>query len=61
MTRKDFELVASIITRLGDRAQQDHAAFTFANQFKQHCANFNREKFLQACGVDLKEYAKQTS
>lgn len=57
MTRKDFELIARTIKRLaGDRnggQSKETVAEVFADALRVHSgnANFDRAKFLKACGV----------
>ena len=49
MTRKDYQLVADAIRT----AQTDEStlAMLLADTFQAAYANFNRERFLSACGV----------
>lgn len=54
MTRKDFELIAATL-----RARRDHIGSAYAEMLAEDFANalratnqqFNRDRFLRACGV----------
>lgn len=57
MTRKDFELVAQTIKDLARGFQNPpgmdmgkYTAFTFADAIQRENANFDRARFLKACG-----------
>lgn len=53
MTRKDFELVARTIKNLMrlDATSREYVATKFADAMANANANFDRAKFLKACGV----------
>lgn len=56
MTKKNFELVAATINSLPSfsatlRAQKLSVANTFADRFAKEFPRFDRDKFIQACGV----------
>ena len=59
MTRKDFELIANAL-RIARQANQqpahglgiDDAAFILARDLATTNPNFDRARFLKACGVD---------
>ena len=52
MTRKDFELIARTIKTLGPEVRE-LTAKEFADALEKHSgnANFDKERFLKACGV----------
>lgn len=52
MTRKDFELIARAIKETHMR-QWNNVPYAFADALEKHAgnANFDRAKFLKACGV----------
>jgi hypothetical protein len=50
VTRKDYELVASTIQMLPADVRNP-VALVFAQRLGDANANFDREKFLAACGV----------
>jgi hypothetical protein len=54
MTRKDFELIAGIIVSAYylDADQKETIAKDFADELSMTNARFNRETFLNACGVN---------
>lgn len=57
MTRKDFELIASVIrdARLERplfRPAWDYIAQDFARELRGTNSNFDRLRFLEACGVE---------
>lgn len=47
MTKKDYQLIAELLNDLGD----DLASKIFASRLAEVYSNFNRDKFLKACGV----------
>lgn len=56
MTRKDFELIAAVINAANHNAALDLIdiavlAHAFADKLKATNKQFNRTKFLHACGV----------
>jgi hypothetical protein len=54
MTRKDFELIASVIRNtdeVADSQTRDALAEMFADKLAGTNDRFNRETFLKACGV----------
>jgi hypothetical protein len=56
MTKKHFEFIASTIESMPTfsatlRAQKLSCANTFADAFAKEFPKFDRDKFLQACGV----------
>lgn len=60
MTKKDFELIARIILANKNYSLQtneqkkaiDNLSFDFSHTLGLMYPKFNKEKFLQACGVD---------
>lgn len=53
MTRKDFELIARTIKNKTETAvARNHFAKVFADALQEHTgnANFDRARFLKACG-----------
>lgn len=55
MTKKDFELIASIINRAKDYELKDtnfkDVCLIFALTYARLYPRFNKEKFLKACGI----------
>jgi hypothetical protein len=53
MTRKDFELIASTLKGYGDadKGLIDALARSFADALRTTNKQFNRDKFIRACGV----------
>ena len=60
MTRKDFELIADTIRNLRDASyesgvnelQREMIAKQFAAALRSTNPNFNRDRFVRACGVE---------
>jgi hypothetical protein len=56
MTRKDYELIASILRDSLDNIVDDMAHEALSDVFAEELENtnprFNRERFLRACGVE---------
>ncbi len=54
MTRKDFELIARVLKDIiqTDTRHLEYIAAEFADALKSTNANFDRERFLKACGVE---------
>ena len=56
MTKKDYELIASVLReRLGDSYDNAYARLLvkkMADVFEAHNPKFNRSKFLKACGIE---------
>jgi hypothetical protein len=62
MTRKDFELIAARLKAARDRAplfatDHDAIAHDFADALKATNKQFNRDKFLRACGCHCRAAA----
>ncbi len=60
MTRRDFELIARTVRALRDMpairgGDADLVASTFADVLKEMHPRFDRARFLEACGVRLRE------
>lgn len=53
MTRKDFELIAATVKAIGclEYPQRCIVAHEFAQALKATNKQFNRDKFIRACGV----------
>jgi hypothetical protein len=53
MTRKDFELIAETIKSFqdADAGLIDALARTFADRLRATNKQFNRDRFIRACGV----------
>ena len=53
MTRKDYELIAQIIATAwhGSAGMKADLANSFADKLESTNPRFNRERFLDACGV----------
>ena len=49
MSRKDFELIARTISALSPQAKAE-AAFAFADALRGSNSNFDRQRFITACG-----------
>lgn len=72
MTKKDYELIAGVVKdfdqRLGNwfngqerqQRQEVHAelAHSMANQLEQDNPKFDRNKFLQACGIETAQHLR---
>lgn len=57
MTRKDFQFIADVIKAMPShsvslRAQRESCARAFADALPATNPNFNKERFLKACGID---------
>jgi hypothetical protein len=55
MTRRDFELIARVLKTSRhwlDRGAHKTIVVLFANELKTTNSNFDREKFVKACGGD---------
>ena len=52
MQRRHFELIAEIIECYGDDVQQRECALHFANYLLRTNPQFDRARFLKACGVE---------
>lgn len=52
MTKKDFVLIAGVVKELSYGTQQQAIAEAFANRLALTNKQFNREKFLRACGAN---------
>lgn len=57
MTKKDYELIASVIIRYKDslytKEQHMDIACDFADKLAEKNTKFDRAKFLKACGVEI--------
>lgn len=54
MTKKDFELIASCLNYpKGLRITKEGLVLRFADTLASKNPRFNKEKFLQACGVEV--------
>lgn len=52
MTRKDFQIIATIISHLGlDPEDSVYVANAFAIELKNVNPNFKKDVFMEACGV----------
>lgn len=51
MTRKHFELVASVVKDIDDEDSRTDAACKFANAFKLENSRFDAQRFFAACNV----------
>jgi len=55
MTTKDFKLVSSILNySKGIRITKEGFTNLFANKFEMLYPKFNKDKFLEGCGVEMK-------
>ena len=52
MTRKHFTMIAAVIAEIEDKRERHNAAVRFAFVLPSYNPNFNRYRFLEACGVD---------
>ena len=52
MTKKDYVLLANVIARLTHPLTVGETAVSIADSLAKDNPRFNREKFLQACGVE---------
>lgn len=55
MTRKDYQLIASVLNKFtgeqGDVVERDAMAYDLADALAQDNPRFDRRRFLVACGV----------
>ncbi len=51
MTAKHFKVIAFIVKSITDTAERKRIAGEFAAMCKADNKNFDRDKFLEACGV----------
>jgi|TARA_B100000959_G_C14417139_1_gene392885 hypothetical protein len=49
MTRKDYQLIASVISRLPDDGTRETAAIMFAKELQNENKRFKGEYFFRAC------------
>ena len=49
MTRKDFELIASVVQDITPKAQRVKIAMTFADRLSDENSRFDMGRFLKAC------------
>ena len=53
MTRKDYELIARVVHSIDAKDNtREYVAELFADALKPANANFDRGRFLMACGVE---------
>lgn len=50
MTKKDYELIASAVVKL-DKGIRLYVGDMLAHELMKENARFDRDKFLQACGI----------
>jgi hypothetical protein len=50
MTRKHFELIASIVKNINDATTRNQVAMDFAHALRAENPNFNVCRFVSACG-----------
>ncbi len=51
MTRKDFELIARVVSNITNTTSRRGVAEAFASELSATNPRFNRARFLDACGV----------
>jgi len=51
MTRKHFEIVARVVSRISDAKTRQTVAQSFGAEFETVNSNFDLARFLKACGV----------
>lgn len=51
MTRKDFVLIAEVVSEIGNEVIRQSVAQEFARRLRQTNDHFDREQFLKACNV----------
>lgn len=51
MSRKDFELIASVVSRVTNVTNRRFLAEEFANELQHTNPQFKRQRFIEACGV----------
>lgn len=49
MTRKDFELIARVVSEMWDTTERQSIARAFAKELAHTNARFDRDRFLRAC------------
>lgn len=55
MTKKDYELIARVI-RKNPSLESNDLIEAMTDALEQDNRRFNRAKFLEACGLDAKDY-----
>lgn len=53
MTRKHFQMIAAVVAEIKDDHERKEAAIRFAFLLPSYNPNFNRARFLDACGVEV--------
>jgi|TARA_R110000824_G_scaffold350206_3_gene537142 hypothetical protein len=53
MTRKDFQAIAEIVSYIENDTERKNTAEHFADFLIQTNKRFNKEKFLDACLIDV--------
>lgn len=51
MTRKDFEFIARVVSRVTLETSRKYVAYDFAVELARTNPSFDREWFLKACGI----------
>ena len=57
MTRKHFKAIAETIAEIDNIFERENVALRFAKMLPQFNGHFDRQKFLEACGVE-KDFLK---
>ncbi len=52
LAKREYELIAGIIKGLGKRPTRIKVAQHFASRLELSNGRFDRDKFLEACGID---------
>ena len=52
MTRKHFQAIADTIAEIENTFERENVALKFAKMLPQFNGMFDRQKFLEACGVE---------
>mgnify|MGYP003127839242 FL=1 len=52
MTRKHFQAIAETISEIENTYERENVALKFAKMLPQFNGHFDRQKFLEACGVE---------
>jgi len=61
MTRKDFQLVATVVSSIDNIKTRNQVALNFVSELHKQNTRFDTIRFLSACKVDSNESAKALS
>lgn len=58
MTKKDFELIATVVRGIESKAIRHTVAVAFADKLETENRKFNRDRFLLACDPAFNRFGK---